>query len=150
MNERSAVEDFLTPDELARVKGAIQAAEKRTSGEIRVHLDEAITDKVLDHAAFVFEGLDMHRTKDRNGVLIYVSVPSRRVAVIGDSGIHAKLGDGYWHEVLGVVLSHFREGRMCEGLCRGVEHLGEQLRTHFPYERDDVNELDDDVSFGKA
>lgn len=149
MSERVAAEDFLTEAERLRVKEAIHQAEGRTSGEIRVHLDEAIEEDVLDHAAFVFEELGMHRTKDRNGVLIYVSVPSKRAAVIGDKAIHERLGDGYWNDVLGILLAHFREGRPCEGLCKGVERLGEQLRTHFPHERNDINELDDDVSFGK-
>ncbi|HEX2617538.1 MAG TPA: TPM domain-containing protein [Flavobacteriales bacterium] len=148
MNQRT-LEDFLSEAERQRVKEAIRQAEGRTSGEIRVHLDDAIEDDVLDHAAFVFEELGMHRTKDRNGVLIYVSVPSQRVAVIGDTAIHAKLGDGYWNEVLGILLADFREGRPCDGLCKGVERLGEQLREHFPHQRDDRNELDDDISYGK-
>lgn len=145
-----SAEEFLTAAELQRVKAAIAAAEKRTSGEVRVHLDDAIEEDVLDHAAFVFQELGMHRTKDRNGVLIYVSVPSHRVAVIGDSGIHERLPDGYWNEVLGVVLEHFRAQRFCDGLCAGVERLGRQLEAHFPYERGDVNELDDDVSFRRT
>ncbi|MFT3885329.1 MAG: TPM domain-containing protein [Flavobacteriales bacterium] len=149
MSERLAAEDFLTEAERLRVKEAIREAEQRTSGEIRVHLDEAIEEGVLDHAAFVFQELGMHRTKDRNGVLIYVSVPSQRVAVIGDTNIHARLGDGYWHDVLGILLKHFREGRACEGLCKGIAHLGEQLRTHFPFQADDTNELSDDISYGK-
>jgi uncharacterized membrane protein len=148
VNQRT-LEDFLSEAERQRVKEAIRQAEGRTSGEIRVHLDDAIEDDVLDHAAFVFEELGMHRTKDRNGVLIYVSVPSQRVAVIGDTAIHAKLGDGYWNEVLGILLADFREGRPCDGLCKGVERLGEQLREHFPHQRDDRNELDDDISYGK-
>jgi uncharacterized membrane protein len=69
--------------------------------------------------------------------------------VIGDAGIHAKSGQHYWDSVLELVLSHFREGRYCDGLCAGVERIGEQLREHFPYERDDMNELDDDVSLGR-
>lgn len=144
-----SAEEFLSVAELQQVKAAIARAERRTSGEIRVHLDGAIVDDVLDHAAFVFGELGMHRTKDRNGVLIYVSVPEQRLAVIGDAGIHERLPDGYWNEVLGVVIGHFKDGRFCDGLCAGVERLGEQLRAHFPFERGDVNELDDEVSFGK-
>ena len=149
MTHRVDIEEWLTPAELGRVRDAVQAAEKRTSGEIRVHLDVAIMEDVLDHAAFVFDDLGMARTKDRNGVLIYVSVPGRKVAVIGDVAIHAKLGDGYWYGVLDLILGHFKQDRFCDGLCAGVERLGEQLREHFPYQRDDVNELSDNVSFGK-
>ncbi len=149
MKHRVDIEEWLTPSELDRVRDAVRAAEMRTSGEIRVHLDVAIMENVLDHAAFVFDELGMTRTKDRNGVMIYVSVPGRKVAVIGDVAIHAKLGDGYWHGVLELILQHFKQDRFSDGLCAGVERLGEQLREHFPYQGDDVNELSDDVSFGK-
>lgn len=149
MKQRIAIGEWLTPDELDRVKKAIQRAEKQTSGEIRVHLDIAILDQVLDHAAMVFRDLGMDRTRERNGVLIYVSVPGRKVAVIGDEGIHAKLGDGYWKEVLETILARFRTGHFCDGICAGVDMLGEKLREHFPHRRDDVNELSDDVSFGR-
>lgn len=149
MKPRIAIEDWLTREELDRVRDAVRAAEKRTSGEIRVHLDVVIMDDVLDHAAFVFDQLGMANTKERNGVLLYVSVPGRMAAVVGDTAIHAHLGQRYWQQVLDLVLGHFKEDRFCEGLCAGVEAIGEQLRTHFPYERGDVNELNDEVSFGK-
>lgn len=149
MKQRIAIEDWLTREEMERVRDAVRAAEKRTSGEIRVHLDVAIMEDVLDHAAFVFDDLGMARTKERNGVLIYVSVPGRKVAVIGDVAIHAKLGNDYWHAVLDLILGKFKEDRFCEGLCAGVERLGEQLREHFPYRHDDVDELSDEVSLGK-
>lgn len=149
MKPRVEIEDWLSPAELARVREAVRAAETRTSGEIRVHLDVAIMDDVLDHAAFVFQELAMDRTAERNGVLLYVSVPGRKVAVIGDSAIHEKLGDAYWQDVLHAVLTHFRQERFCDGLCAGVQLLGEKLREHFPHRPDDRNELSDDVSFGR-
>ena len=108
-----------------------------------------MVDDVLDHAAFVFEELGMHRTQDRNGVLIFVSVAQRRAAVIGDIGIHEKLPHGFWNETLSVILEHFKTDRYCEGLCMGVERLGEQLRTHFPRANADRNELSDEVSIGR-
>lgn len=149
MKHRVDIEEWLTREELDRVRDAVRDAEKRTSGEIRVHFDVAIMEEVLDHAAYVFQDLGMAKTEARNGVLVYVSVPGRKVAVIGDVAIHAKLGDTYWHDVLETILGHFRQDHFCEGLCAGVELLGEKLREHFPYQRDDVNELSDDVSFGK-
>lgn len=149
MKQRIAIEEWLSPGDLARVRQAIERAEKRTSGEVRVHLDIAILEGVLDHAAFVFKDLGMEQTKERNGVLIYVSVPGRKVAVVGDTGIHAKLGDRYWQDVLEAILAHFRQDRFCEGLCAGVEMLGEKLHEHFPHRTDDRNELSNEVSFGK-
>lgn len=141
--------DLLNPADLARVRQAVRAAESGTSGEIRVHLDDAIVDDVLDHAAFVFQELDMQRTRDRNGVLIYVNAAQHRAAVIGDAGINAVLPDGYWNETLGVLLDHFRAGRYADGLCAAVERLGAQLRQYFPPRPDDTNELSDEVSIGR-
>ena len=144
-----SAKELLSHDERERVRHAVRAAEKRTSGEIRVHMDDVIEGSVLDRAAFVFEELDMHRTKDRNAVLIYVSVAQHRAAVIGDAGINAKLPHGYWNDVLHVLLSEFKVERYCDGLCNAIALLGEQLHAHFPHERDDSNELSDDISFGK-
>ena len=96
MNAVSA-EELLTEQDLERVHAAIRAAEQRTSGEIRVHLDDVIVDDVMDHAAFVFQELAMHRTRERNAVLIFINVAQRRAAVIGDVGIHARLPKGYWN-----------------------------------------------------
>jgi uncharacterized membrane protein len=138
--------DFLTAEELERVAQAISAAESGTSGEIRVHLDDAVKDDVLDHAALVFEKLGMHNTKYRNGALIYVSVGQHRAAVIGDAGIHAKLPKGFWNDTLALILGHFKGGRYADGLIAGVERLGAQLQAHFPREADDVDELDNKVS----
>ena len=148
MNLVSA-EDLLTPAERERVRDTVRAAEKRTSGEIRVHMDDVISGNVLDHAATVFTELEMHRTAYRNGILIYISVAQHRAAVIGDAGINARLPHGYWNDVLEVILHEFKAERYCDGLCMGIERLGEQLHTHFPRERSDVNELNDDISFGK-
>lgn len=149
MSRIFTADEFLSRAEAELVKQAVIAAENRTSGEIRVHLDAAIEEDVLAHAAFVFEELGMHRTKDRNGILLYISVPSRRVAVLGDKGIHEKLGNAYWQGVIDLVLGCFREERYCEGLCAGVQRIGEQLREHFPHQRDDVNELGDEISIGR-
>ncbi len=142
-------EDFLSSTERERVKAAVRAAEARTSGEIRIHLDDAVVDEVMDRAAFVFTELEMHRTQDRNGALIYVSVSQHRAAVIGDIGIYEKLPHGFWNDTLHVMLQEFKKGQYCDGLCLGVERLGEQMRAHFPYERGDKNELSDDISYGK-
>lgn len=142
-------EDLLSPAQQEQVRRAVQAAEAHTSGEIRVHLDDSIVDDVLDHAAFVFTELGMRNTKDRNGVLIYVSAAQRRAAVIGDTGIHERLPNGYWNEVLGAILTRFRDGAYCEGLCEGVARLGHQLEQHFPREANDRNELSDQISYGK-
>lgn len=141
-------EEFLTTEELKRVRLAIGEAEKRTSGEIRVHLDDLIADNALDHAAFVFEELEMDRTKSRNGVLIYVSVVDRKVAVIGDSGINSKVDQGFWDDVLKLLVNAFRAGENSQGLVDAVALVGEKLSQFFPFEMGDDNELSNEVSIG--
>ena len=144
----ATAEDFLSETDRQRVSAAIRAAEMRTSGEIRVHLEDHIEDDVLDHAAFVFEELDMHKTKDRNGVLIYVSVSDRKVAVIGDKGINERVPENFWNDVLAVLRAHFAAGSSADGLCEVVAMVGEKLLAFHPHQRDDRDELSNDVSIG--
>jgi len=132
-----------------KIKDAIQRAEHRTSGEIRVSVAPFFWGNVRKAAEKVFERLEMRQTKDRNGVLFFV-VPSRRkFVVLGDSGIHERVGQEFWHRVVDVVADKFRGGDFTAGLIRGIEEVGEQLSTHFPYDAAaDVDELPDDVDFG--
>ncbi|MCC6575783.1 MAG: TPM domain-containing protein [Flavobacteriales bacterium] len=141
-------ERFLTPAEHARVRAAIAEAESRTSGELRVHLEDLCQEDVLDHAAFIFDELGMHRTAARNGVLIYISVGDHRMAVIGDAGINAVVPAGFWNDVLGVLRLHFAAGRNADGLCEAVHMVGAKLRAHFPCGSADRNELPDDINIG--
>ena len=127
---------------------AIGEAEGGTSAEIRVHLEDHIEEEVVDHAAFIFQELGMHRTRDRNGVLIYVSVSDRLVAVIGDQGINAYVPAGFWERMVAVMKLHFAADRNAEGLCQAVHMVAELLKERFPRLADDVNELPDDVSIG--
>ena len=143
-----AAEDLLTEAELKRVRDAIAAAELRTSGEIRVHMEDHIEEDVLDHAAFIFEELGMHRTRERNGVLIYLSVGDRKLAVIGDEGINRRVPENFWNDVLGLLKLHLAAGRPAEGLVEAVHTVGEKLRNHFPLQDNDRDELPNDISFG--
>ncbi|MEZ4755689.1 MAG: TPM domain-containing protein [Flavobacteriales bacterium] len=139
--------EFLTAEERTRVEEAIADAERLTSGELRVHLEDHIEEEALDHAAFIFEELAMHRTRDRNAVLLYICVADRQVAVIGDSGIHARVGNGFWSDVVAVLKLHFAADQRCEGLCEAVRMIGEKLRVHFPLRSDDTNELSNTVTY---
>ncbi len=142
-------EDFLSKAERERVAQAIGEAERLTSGEIRVHLEDHIEDDVLDHAAFVFEELGMHRTDQRNGVLIYVCVADRKVAVIGDKGINERVPEGFWTDVVAVLKLHFAAGRRADGLAEAVHMVASKLRQHFPLQTNDRNELSNEVSFSR-
>ncbi|TXI80621.1 MAG: TPM domain-containing protein [Flavobacteriales bacterium] len=143
-----AAEDLLTEAELKRVRLAIAAAEERTSGEIRVHMEDHIEEDVLDHAAFIFEELGMHRTRHRNGVLIYLSVADRKLAVIGDEGIDRRVPANFWNDVLGLLKLHLAAGRPADGLVEAVHTVGEKLSALFPREANDQDELPNDISFG--
>ncbi len=141
--------DFFSKQEQEDIKQAIMNAELDTSGEIRVHIENTFTGDVMDRAAFLFRQLDMNKTELHNGVLIYLAVKNRRFAIIGDSGINKVVPDNFWNNIKTNMLNHFRENHFTEGLIEAIAATGLHLRTHFPHQRKDVNELSDDISFGK-
>jgi len=140
---------FFTKEQQAQILASVKEAEKETSGEIRVHIETSFTGEVLDRAAWVFNKLGMHKTADRNGVLFYLAVSDKKFAIIGDAGINAKVPAGFWEDVSQLLQKNFRESKFTEGLSEGILLAGEHLKTHFPYSKDDKNELPDDISFDK-
>jgi uncharacterized membrane protein len=100
----------------------------------------------MARAVEVFERLGMTRTALRNGVLVYVAVEDHKLAVIGDAGVHARVGPAYWSRLRDTLIGHLREGRARDGLVVAVRDIGEVLHRHFPRGTDDENELPDDVS----
>ena len=130
----------------ARIKEAIAAAERRTSAELRVSVSPFFWGNVEKTARRAFERLKMHQTAEHNGVLIFV-VPSRRsFVVLGDSGIHERVGADFWQAVVREMEPHFRRGDFTGGLIAGITAAGAALATHYPYDRtSDRNELPDDV-----
>lgn len=138
---------FFTPEQQETIVRAIAEAEHSTSGEIRVHVETSCKVNVLDEAAWLFKKVGMHKTADRNGVLIYLALKERSFAIIGDSGINAVVPAGFWDAVRDHMQQRFSEGLFSEGLAEGVKMAGEKLREHFPRSKDDVNELTDAISF---
>lgn len=138
---------FFSGDQQDQIQAAIKKAEAETSGEIRVHIETKLHGDVLDRAAWIFKRIGMHATQDRNGVLFYLAVRNRKFAVIGDSGINAKVPPDFWDNILGIMQKNFREDKFTEGLIEGILLAGQKLREHFPHKRDDVNELPDEISF---
>lgn len=138
---------FFSPIEKEDIKMAIRQAELDTSGEIRVHVETSCTGDVMDRASRLFEKLNMHDTKLRNGVLIYLAVRNRKFAIIGDMGINRVVADRFWENVESEMLNHFRENHFTDGLMKAIEMAGSQLKKHFPYVTNDINELPDDISF---
>ncbi len=140
---------FLSGAEESLVVKAIKAAEHRTSGEIRVHIESVCKGEVLDRAAWLFKSLKMHKTALRNGVMIYLSTTDRKFAIIGDAGINAVVPEGFWNDVKDLMISNFSKGNLSDGFVLGITKVGEKLKEFFPYQEDDMNELSDDISYGK-
>jgi uncharacterized membrane protein len=136
-----------TDEEQQRIQKAVSEAEKNTSGEIRVCVEKTCSDEALDRAARYFISLEMHKTKLRNGVLIYVATVDRKFAIIGDVGINKVLAADFWDTAKEDMLSHFKYGNLVEGIVAGITKAGEQLKTLFPHLLDDRNELPDDIVF---
>ena len=139
-------EKFFSEEEKSRLVQAIQKAEALTSGEIRVHLAHQSEKSVFEEAKAVFEKLGMTKTKERNGILFFLSLKDRQFVILGDQGIHAKVSDEFWHEIRDVVIRHFKEEKFIEGLVSGIEKCGKKLAHCFPRKSDDKNELSDDVT----
>jgi uncharacterized membrane protein len=141
------VRRFVEGDDLDAVARAVAEAERVTSAEVRVHLDHRCAGDAMARAIELFERFGMHQTALRNGVLIYVAVQDRKLAVIGDTGIHERVGEAYWRDVVDLMVGHLREQRPGDGVLAAVREVGEALRRHFPRASDDRNELSDQVSF---
>ncbi len=139
---------FFSEEEQQRIMDAILDAEKNTSGEIQVHLENKLKKPVLERTAELFDILHMTRTAQRNGVLIYLAVEDHQFAIIGDVGINQKVPPGFWDKIKNHMEILFREGRFTDGLCDGIRMAGEQLGKHFPYHKDDIDELPNEISFG--
>ncbi|WP_116789445.1 TPM domain-containing protein [Flavobacterium psychrotrophum] len=140
--------DFLTAADEGAIVEAIQQAEKNTSGEIRVHIENTSQKPPLERAQEVFSVLGMEATTARNGVLFYVGVKDRAFAIIGDEGIDKAVENDFWDCTKDVVIGHFKENRFKQGLVEGILRAGERLKTYFPYADDDKNELPDTISKG--
>lgn len=142
----SAVERFITALEEQQIVDSIRKAENRTSGEIRVHLESRCKGDVYLRAQEIFHSLKMDNTKLANGILFYLAVDDRKFAVLGDTGIHAKVGDGFWSSIKEVMEVRFRESEFKSGLITGIEMAGQKLAVHFPWDDGDINELSDQIS----
>ena len=148
---RKKATDFFSTEEKQLVTSAIQSAEHRTSGEIRVYVESKCSYmNALDRALEIFKKLKMENTAQRNAVLVYVAVKDRQLAIYGDKGIHEKVGDAFWNDAVKKMLSHFNAKNYAHGIATVVQEVGEALKEHFPYDAaTDINELPDDIVFGR-
>lgn len=141
-------ERFLTAEQQETVVAAVRLAEKGTSCEIRIHIDGNCATDAMTRAQEVFGKLGMHKTKLRNGVLIYLACNTKVFAIIGDKGINDIVPENFWEDAATLLRQRFRKGQYTEGLSEAAIMIGEKLKEHFPIEPDDINEQPDEISFG--
>ena len=138
---------FFTDEEQKQIITAIGEAESHTSGEIRLHLENFCPGNEVHVASRIFSSLGMHKTRERNGVLIYIATVSHKIAIVGDKGIHEKLGSVYWEKLVEGLIQEFKARHKAEGLVSCIRDLGRQLATFFPRRHDDQDELTNQISF---
>jgi uncharacterized membrane protein len=139
---------FFTEEEAGRIVRSIEEAEQLTSGEIRVHVEASCKKLPYQRAVHVFEKLGMCDTRERNGILFYLGTDDHDFAVIGDAGIHDKVGEDYWLSMKDDLEKEFRAGDFCQGLCAAIQRAGQSLKTYFPRSSQDQNEIDNSISSG--
>lgn len=140
---------FFTPEQASAIRHAIADAEKQTSGEIRVYVESLCTEDVLDRAAWIFREMGIQHTEGRSGVLIYIAVQSRKLAIIGDAGINKEVSPEFWEGTRDLIISYLRNDNLVGGIVAGVKQAGDLLHDKFPRREDDKNELPDEVACGR-
>jgi len=144
--KRTSPATFFDESEKYAIREAIAAAEDRTSGEIRIHLERRTEGDVLDCARRVFEGIGMTQTTARNGVLLYLSVEDHRYAILGDEGIDRVVPQDFWDEIRNQLGERFKSDEFERGIVEAVNAVGEKLHRFFPIDHADRNELPDEIS----
>ena len=138
--------EFLSKLEHDRIIQAIHEAESKTSGEIRVLIQRGqLKSDPLGAAQRRFQRLGMHKTRERNAVLIFVAPRVHKLAVVGDTAIHEKCGAEFWQRVVERMRTHFQNEKFSNALVEAVQEIGTVLQRHFPKTSSDTNELPDEV-----
>ena len=142
-----ALADFIPSDGQRRIADAITAAERHTTGEICVHVTPRCRGNVVKRATRTFDRLHLYTTKRRNAVLIFIAYEDRKFAILGDTAINDAVSQGFWDGEVEELGRYLKAGRPVDGLCDIIARIGERLSEFFPGERDDENELSNEVSF---
>lgn len=140
---------YFTKQQQVNIKQAILNAELDTSGVIRVHIEKVCEGDVTERAESLFRRFKMDKSDLRNSVLFYMAVETRKFAIIGDTGINKYVPKNFKKDINKRMLTHLKDDNVTEGLCEGIKLTGEILKKHFPHQTDDINELADELSFGK-
>lgn len=138
----------VSQDQQAEIIKAIKQAELHTSGEIRVHIESHCEGHPIERSKVLFFQLGMNQTDLQNGVLVYLAIKDRKYAIIGDKGIDARVNPEFWETIRDEMRPYLAKNEIGAGLAWGVHRIGEVLTQYFPYQKDDINELTDELSFG--
>jgi uncharacterized membrane protein len=138
---------FLSEAESARINSAIKDAESKTSGEIKLVMARHCWGKIETKAAKIFKELGLDKTKERNCVLILFIVTNREFLIHGDQGIHEKVGQGFWDDIRDKMVAVFKQDEFGEGISQGICLIGERLSQYFPYQRDDIDEISNEIVY---
>jgi uncharacterized membrane protein len=144
----SKTPQFLSKEEEQEIVNAIKTAETNTSGEIRIHIEATSKTAPFERALEVFGELEMQKTEQRNGVLLYIAVNDHQFAICGDEGIDKVVANDFWDCTRDTMATHFKNGHFKEGIVAGILNAGEQLKQFFPWQTNDVNELSNEISKG--
>ena len=139
---------FLTQEDETEIVEAIRLAEKNTSGEIRVHIEQKTSKVPFDRALEVYYELKMNETQLQNGVLIYLAIADKQFVICGDKGINEVVATDFWDSTKEIMAAQFKQGHFKQGLIDGIAQAGEQLKNYFPWQTDDTNELSNEISKG--
>lgn len=139
---------FISKTDQTLIVKAIESAEMNTSGEVRVHIESNCPGDSITRAAYVFNKLKMFKTKERNGVLIYIAWKAHKFAIIGDTGINKVVPENFWEDTLALLGEYLRSDQTTEGLCKTIEMAGDKLKVFFPIKSDDTDEQSNEISFG--
>ncbi len=141
---------FFSPEEQQLIVSAIQEAESNTSGEVRVYVESRCSYMdALDRAIELFAQMGMQATEERNATLVYIAIKDHQLAVLGDEGIHQKVGSEYWNQEVMKMIRDFNRDDYAKGIAGCVKDIGQALQQFFPYTDKDKNELSDDIEFGR-
>jgi uncharacterized membrane protein len=147
MNRSTNPRKFLREDESARLTEAVAAAERATAAEVKVVLVRRCWGGIRRKAARVFRKLGLHKTEQRNCVMILLALAGREFLIFGDRGIHERVGQGFWNDVRDLMAERFGSDEFGIGLCEAVRRVGEKLAEHFPHQADDRNEIPDEPAY---
>jgi len=140
-------QEFLSLDEKAIVEQAIAQAESCTSAEIKFVIARYCWSNISDKAARIFKKLGLHRTDQRNCVLILLVTANREFFIYGDCGIHERAGQAHWDDVRNRMAEKFQQDAFADGIAEAAGMIGQKLAEHFPRRHDDVNEITNEVDY---